>query len=376
MRRTRLAAASLAAALLAFEPPPALPQAADGKKPKTAVLTPQGPLALRGKKEHSVQALKIVVSEGKPQAGILVENCENLTIQYCEVGPGDMVGISVSNSRNVRIVNSWVHDTGTRLSIHLYKCTDVLIQGNRLERGASGVYALESTGVKVIGNYVEDVQGPFPRGQLAQFDKVTGEGNCISQNYAINFAGKSTPEDMINIYKSEGTEKSPILIEKNFLCGDPEKGSADKSKSGSGIMMGDGGGKPLRRAENTLFAPGQVGIGVCGGSNIAVEKNQIYGLASNQANVGMYVWNQSKAAGADIVVRDNTVAWKNAKGDNSSFWKGGDNGGFERVTIENNRWDAWAFFKASPLRPPSARPYPPKPFGEPIFPWKEEPKKP
>ncbi len=228
---------------------------------------------------------------------------------------------------------------------------------------------------KVIGNYVEDVQGPFPRGQLAQFDKVSGDGNCVSQNYGINFAGRSTPEDMINIYKSHGTEKSPIMIEKNFLCGDPDKGSAGKSKSGSGIMLGDGGGRHIQCRENSLFAPGQVGIGVCGGSNISVEKNQVFGLASNVANVGIYVWNQSKAPGADIAVRHNIVAWKNARGDNSSFWQGANNGGFERVAIDNNRWDAWAFFKASPLRPPSARPYPPKPFGEPVFPWKEEPPK-
>ena len=371
----RISPVVLAAAFLWASP--ALPQTYDGKKPRTAVLTPQAPLVLRGKKDHTVQALKIAASEGKPPAaGIVVENCESLTILCCEISPGEAVGISVSHSKAIRILNNWIHDTGKKLSISLYKCADVLVQGNRLERGASGVYALECTGVKVIGNYVEDVQGPFPRGQLAQFDKVTGEGNAVSHNYGINFAGRSTPEDMINIYKSEGTEKSPILIEKNFLCGDPGQGSADKSKSGSGIMLGDGGGRFIQCRENLLFAPGQVGIGICGGSHIVVERNQIYGDRSNVANVGLYVWNQSKAPGADIVVRENVVAWKNARGDNSSFWKGDRDGGFERVTIENNQWNAWAFFKTSPLRPPSTRPYPPRPFGEPIFPWKEEPPRP
>lgn len=352
-------------------------QTYEGRKARTAVLTPQGPLVLRGRKDQVIQALKITAPEGKPPAaGLLIENGENLTIQCCEISPGEAVGIAVSHSRGIRIVNNWIHDTGKKLSISLYKCSDVLVQGNRLERGASGVYALECTGIKVIGNYVEDVQGPFPRGQLAQFDKVTGEGNVIAHNYGVNFAGRSTPEDMINIYKSEGTEKSPILIEKNFLCGDPEKGSADKSRSGSGIMLGDGGGRHILCRENTLFAPGQVGIGVCGGSHITVERNLIYGDRSNVANVGLYVWNQSKAPGSDIGVRGNTVAWRNSRGDNSSFWKGERDGGFERVTIENNRWDAWAFFKASPLRPPSARPWPPQPFGDPVFPWKEEARKP
>ncbi len=364
-----------AAALALFLAVPAWPQASGGQKPKTALLAPQEPMVLRGKKDHAVRAVRIVAGEGKAEAGILIQDCENVTVQCCEVGPIEAAGISVRNSRGVRIVNSWVHDTGPRLSISLYKCSDVLIQGNRLERGASGVYALESTGVKVIGNYVEDVQGPFPRGQLAQFDKVTGEGNCISENYGINQAGRSTPEDMINIYKSEGTEKSPILIEKNFLCGDPEKGSEDKSKSGSGIMLGDGGGRHLLCRENVLLAPGQAGIGVCGGWNVTVVRNRVWGLKSNRANVGIYVNNYSKAPGGDIAVRDNAAAWKNAAGDDNSFWKGGETGGFERVTIENNRWNAWALFKAPPPRPPSARPLPPRPFGEPVFPWKEEPRK-
>ena len=180
---------------------------------------------------------------------------------------------------------------------------------------------------------------------------------------------------MISLFKSEGTEKSPILIEKNYLVGDPEKGSENKSKSGSGVMLGDGGGRYLTCRDNVLIGSGQVGIGICGGANIAVERNLLYGLPSNVANVAIYVWNNSKTPNAaDVVVRGNLAAWKNAKGGDSSFWQGG---GFERVTIEKNEWDAWKYFKANGLpRPPSARPTPPVLYGDALVPWKTETKKP
>jgi hypothetical protein len=150
----------------------------------------------------------------------------------------------------------------------------------------------------------------------------------------------------------------PILIENNFLMGDPIKGSTDKSKSGSGIMLGDASGAYLTVRGNTLLAPGQVGIGVCGGSHITVEKNVIWGLSSSVANVGIYTWNQSKKPGTDITVTGNTVAWWNAKGSKSSYWDGK---GFENQTVKDNQWDALEYFEKHFPTPPSFEPLPPKP---------------
>jgi hypothetical protein len=372
-RRLLAAAAAVAVAgMAAVRPADAQPAAA--KAPRSAVLQPQEPIVLRGKKDHVIQGVKIVPGDGKAAAGIALYDCENVTISCCEIGPVEKHAIYAGGCKGLKIVNCWLHDAKGN-GLEAYKCSDVLVQGNRMERISTGVYALESTGVQVIGNYVEDVQGPMPRGQLSQFNKVTGEGNAVSQNYGVNFADKSRPEDMISLFKSEGTEKSPILIEKNYLVGDPEKGSENKSKSGSGIMLGDGGGRHLLCRENVLIGSGQVGIGICGGASITVEKNVLYGLASNVANVAIYVWNNSKTPGAaDIVVRGNLGAWKNAKGGDSSFWQGG---GFERVTIEKNEWDAWKYFKANGLpKPPSARPTPPVLYGDALVPWKTEAKKP
>jgi hypothetical protein len=349
---------------------PAPAQPASPKTPRAAVLQPQVPIVLRGKKDHVIQGLQILPGDGKAAAAIALYDCENVTISCCEIGPVEKHAIYAGGCKGLKIVNCWLHDAKGN-GLEAYKCADVLVQGNRMERVSTGVYALESTRVQVVGNYVEDVQGPMPRGQLVQFNKVKGEGNAVSQNYGVNYADRSRPEDMINMFQSEGTEKSPILIEKNYLVGDPEKGSENKSKAGSGIMLGDGGGRHQLCRNNVLVGSGQVGIGVCGGSSITVEKNILYGNASNVANVAIYVWNMYKTPdAADIVVRGNLGAWKNAKGGDSSFWQGG---GFERVTVEKNEWDAWRYFKANGLpKPPSARPTPPALFGDALVPWKTE----
>jgi hypothetical protein len=210
--RRWMAAAAVVAGMAAAPLLPAQPAAA--KAPRTAVLQPQEPIVLRGKKDHVIQGVRIVPGDGKAAAGIALYDCENITISCCEIGPVEKHAIYAGGCRGLKIVNCWFHDAKGN-GLEAYQCTDVLVQGNRMERISTGVYALQSTRVQVVGNYVEDVQGPMPRGQLAQFNNVKGEGNVVSQDYGVNFADKSRPEDLISLFQSEGTEKSPILIEKN-----------------------------------------------------------------------------------------------------------------------------------------------------------------
>jgi hypothetical protein len=351
-----------------------LAAAAAAKAPayETLPLQPQKPLAVSGRKDQVIQGLRITVEpeSDKGEPLLRIDRCENLTVLCCEIGPGKKA-VRVTNSTNVKILNCWIHDAPGQPGVVAESSRELLVQGCRIERVQSGVYALSSGAVKVIGNYVEDCLGPMPRGQVVQFDKVTGAGSVVAENYGINFCDKSTPEDMISLYKSEGTAEAPILIENNYLAGDPIKGSTSKSKSGSGIMLGDGGGARLLVRGNVLIAPGQVGIGICGGSHIAVEKNVIFGLSSNVANVGIYVWNQSKQPGTGVTVTGNVVAWWNAKGGKSSFWDGK---GFENVTVKDNQWDAAEYFEKSFPTPPSFEPLPPKPHvaasGAVLLPWR------
>lgn len=310
----------------------------------TVVLRGQSGVTIRGRTIHADPAIEL-------------HGCENIMLIDC-----DLSRVVAGGCRNLRIVNCYIHDSEGE-AVYLDNCVDVLVQGNRLERIKTGVLVHRSSGVRVIGNYCQDVTGPLPGGQLAQFDKVTGKGNAITNNYAINTLGKSNPEDMISLYQSHGTPDSPILINNNYLVGDPSLGSAGKSDSGSGIMLGDNGGSWQLCRNNTLISPGQVGIGVACGENIVVEKNLIVGHRSDVSNVGLYAWNQydDQPAG-QVTFRGNTVAWVNSQGDDNPYWDGG---GFTRIIEEGNVFGGRGLLDQIQVPgPPSTLPQPPVPFVE------------
>jgi hypothetical protein len=296
---------------------------------------------------------------------ITLTNCSDITILAC-----DLRSIVVNSSSNVSICNCYIHDSANN-GVQIQSSSAVTVQGNRMERVMTGVYAVQcgSGGIRILGNYVQDVQGPLPRGQLVQFDNViqgSGTASIIAYNYAINYMGQSTPEDMINIYESQGTAATPILVEGNFLSGDPVHGSQGKSSSGSGIMIGDAGGNYLTARNNILLSPGQVGIGIPSGSNVMVAGNMIMGLQSNVSNIGMYAWNQYSGTPGPVTVLDNTIAWKESSGAENDWWAGG---GFTSIAEGPDDFGDWAAFTPLPAGPTLA-PLPPLPYGNPaLYPW-------
>lgn len=312
--------------------------------------SPSDAIVLRNRSNVEIKALRI-----RGDVSITLENCQNITVVSC-----DLRSIRAAGCTGLRIYNNHLSDS-TNNGVHLDGCEDVVVQGNRIESVASGVYAHRSTKVQVVGNLCIDVQGPFPRGQLAQFDQVTGPDNLIMGNVGVNHHGRSRAEDMINLFRSEGTARSPIRVEHNHLSGDPDRGSEDFSKSGSGIILGDGGGRYQLCVNNTLVSPGQVGIGVASGGDIWVSSNTVVGEISNVANVGIYTWNQypDTEAGAVTVTR-NRVEWTNADRRSNPYWNGG---GFTRVTRSDN---VFGDPELSPddLPAPLRGDVPPLPFGD------------
>ncbi|MEO0514900.1 MAG: right-handed parallel beta-helix repeat-containing protein [Planctomycetota bacterium] len=326
-----------------------------GQVIRTVTPAPNPAIVLRNRTGITIRQLQI-----DDDVSVLLENCTDITIISC-----DLRSIQASGVTNLRIYNSRIHNSPNN-AVTLDDCHDVVVQGNLIENVATGVYAHKSTAVQVVGNLGYDVQGPMPRGQLVQFDKVTGPGNLIMGNVGLNRHGRSTPEDMINLYQSVGTADSPIRIEHNHLSGDPDRGSQDLSASGSGIMLGDGGGQHQLCINNTLINPGQVGIGVAGGGDIQVIANTIVGTKSNVANVGLYTWNQYDAPAGDITVANNRVRWTNARGASNPFWNGD---GFTNVTTQNNAFGD-ATLSADALAVDPTQTVPPIPHGtDPYYPF-------
>ena len=221
-------------------------------------------------------------------------NCTNVTVQNCMLGPSKNEGVAMENCKNITIIN------------------------NRMEKIESGAYALTSQGINFSYNEIKNIVGPpDPRGQMCQFDKVTGTGNRINYNRCENIAGQSNTEDIINIYCSAGTSADPIQIYGNWIRGGGPSGS------GGGIMIGDGGSSYIIAKDNILVDPGQYGIAIAGGSNIQIMNNKIYGKKQSFTNIGLYVWAQRGSACSNNTVSGNRVNYFNSDGNQNAIWDAG-----------------------------------------------------
>jgi hypothetical protein len=110
-----------------------------------------------------------------------------------------------------------------RVNIVGYGTTGLVIQHVKLERGSSGIYLIQSPGAKL--SYIEghDFRGPFPRGQLVQFDK--SPDGLLEDFSCINPPASSWPEDNVSVYRS-----SNVTVRRGLLSG-------NNSPTGVGVMF-------------------------------------------------------------------------------------------------------------------------------------------
>jgi parallel beta-helix repeat protein len=217
-----------------------------------------------------------------------------------------------------------------------------MIDHNSFDDVASGLYVVSSTNNIVFDhNYATRIRGPFPRGQIVQFNHVNGSGHRITCNVSDQSTPgyRAGPEDQVNIYNSSGTALSPILIQDNKLRG------GGPSHSGGGIMTGDTGSSYTTVDNNILVNPGQYGVSSSGGHDNRLLNNKVYSAALAWSNVGMYIWNQTTTISYGDEVSGNRVNWKNHNGSQNSWWDGGNSGSiamsnniFGDYSIEENVW--------------------------------------
>ena len=251
------------------------------------------PIVWNGKHDTIISGLKIENPNGNC---VELSNCTNITITNCRFGPSKGEGVT------------------------LYKCSNVNINNCSMDSIETGVYALESQGVNINYNDVKNVQGPSPRGQMVQFDKVNGTGNRINWNAGENISGQSFPEDEISLYMSNGTAADSIQVIGNWIRG------GGPSTSGGGIMCGDGGGSYIMVKNNSLVNPGQYGIAVSSGNNIMITNNKIYSREYSFTNVGLYIWNQYSTSCDSITASGNEINWTNNQGASNGCWNAGNCG--------------------------------------------------
>ncbi|NDP20091.1 MAG: right-handed parallel beta-helix repeat-containing protein [Paludibacter sp.] len=251
------------------------------------------PIVWNGENDKIISYLEISNQTGN---SITLSNCSNITIKYCKLGPSKGEGVSLENCKNITIVN----------------CT--------MESVRTGVYALSSNGVKVEYNDFLNIKGPMPRGQMVQFNNVSGADNSISFNVAENIAGQSATEDVISLYMSNGTELSPIKVAGNWIRG------GGPSVSGGGIMTGDNGGSYVLVENNILVNPGQYGLSIAGGHHITIRNNKVYSKKFAFTNVGLVAWNQYSFASNSNTIMNNEINYTNKDGVINNMWNAGNMG--------------------------------------------------
>ena len=246
--------------------------------------------------------------------------------------------IALYSCENVIIRNNKFGSATVKLAIYLDGCKNVTIIDNTFENVQTGLVAHNSQGIKFEYNDATNIVGPLKGGEkignMARFDKVFGTGNSISYNVCENFPGESSPEDIINVNQSIGTSASPIMVKGNWLRG------GGPSTSGGGILLGDVGGAYQVAENNIVVDPGQYGIAIAGGNNIALRNNKIFSSKKSYNNVGLYAanWYESLGKSSNITVANNTVNYTNKDGKLNNFWYAGN---VEPISgKETNRYDS------------------------------------
>ena len=284
---------------------------------------------------------------------------ERVTVQGLELRNYVDNGIYFTSGREIVIHQVTVRDTGSgdgesNGAIRVQNVSELAVTQSHFTRVSSGVLPTKCTGpIRIEWNTGINIGRNF-----VQLNQCRGGGIRVRYNTMERVGDYLRPdaqdvEDWISVYKVNGTANDPAQFNYNRARGH------GPSKSGSFIMLGDGGARHLQALGNVGVTPGQVGIGLCGGQDIEVSGNSMYSESWPQSNIAYYSSNYSRntPCGGHIV-EDNRANWINRDGRQNTFWT---DGSTEPLTVGDNRfpddtlsaqvWDQWAvdFLDPAPL---------------------------
>jgi hypothetical protein len=297
-----------------------------------------GPITVDGENDVTIDGMHISSEDGDC---LLIRNAQRVTVTNSEIGPCKGRGIVVFNSNDVHILDSYVHpeyrvpaccDKG--ISIFAYQSTNLLIQGNVIAYGQTNVELQGVSDVKVIGNFLLNPLGPYPRGSQVQVwshHRQRSHDITIESNYTLASTDErySHVDDQYDSINIGFTDRA--TVRNNYIAG-------GRSHSGCGVVV-DNGAERTHVIDNTLVDTGQCGIGVGSGSDHVVEGNRIMNKGLDRPNVGntaLYVWKQYGGACGPVRIANNIAVLKRPNGTLSSYWDGG---GCAPVTLTGNVFD-------------------------------------
>jgi len=325
----------------------------------TALAQASGPLVIQNQRHQVYSGLTI--SSGAGQDCIQITDSEDITIEDSEVGPCGGNGININGGSGIKIFDSYIHPETQSPGccdhndgVLLQNTANVTIQGNVIAYGESNVEATQSvTGMSVIGNFLLNPRGPYPRGQNVQAWNATKV--VVANNYALSSTdtGKylypDDQEDSINFGIGSG-----FVARGNYVTG-------GHSPSGCALIADDGANS-AHFVGNRLVDTGQCGIGIASGKGQLVMHNRIINRnpVAGGGNTALYVWSQyNGVACGPTNVSYNIATEIRADGTQSGFWNGG---GCGPLTMQGNVWDQAAENRLTPvetkLPPPLIPPQP------------------
>jgi hypothetical protein len=321
-------------------------------------LTSSGPVVIDGKSGTVIENVRISSATGEC---ITIKNSQNITIRNSNIGPCGRNAIKLQGSSGIKIVDNYIHSEhrpagccDTNDGVFASGTTGLLIQGNVIAFNESNIEVQSAADVRVIGNFLLNPLGPFPRGQ--QFQSWNNSRNItVEDNYTLATTDTSKypfaagQEDAINFGFTDG-----ITARNNYIVG-------GESPAGCGLIA-DQAANNAKFANNVLVRTGQCGIGLANGTNLDVDGNKIFNntAVAGGGNTALYVWSQYSQPCGPIQVTNNIVYGVKLDGSLSSYWNGG---GCGNVTYTGNVGGQEAFNLLTPVaeKLPSP-PAPPKPY--------------
>lgn len=250
------------------------------------------------------------------QVAIRLRDCSYIDIEYCvfknyktKTGNGGRairaLG-SVGNRETIRHLNI-KHNTFIRNteSIEFLHCDieNVTVDKNRCR--------------EISGYLLDSVEGQW-RGQFFQFGNVgllagATKSAKISRNKVHIINGES--HDLFSFLNCDGGAGLEIEIEYNLIKGEDTATFPYNNFGGAGFVLGDDGGNHLKMKYCSCVNMMAFGIQLVyespGTSNISVEHCVLYNLSRNTIKGKTGTGFQISAFATDIVVKNNSVWWKN-----------------------------------------------------------------
>jgi hypothetical protein len=200
------------------------------------------------KVDHDNQVIRNLVITAANGPGIDVNGYTGVRILNVVIHHKRGAGISISDSGSATIANADIVFDGAPTrgpnpgpnnnNIDCYNSPNLTVRNVRLTRGSSGIYMDRCPGAKLSLIEGHDQRGPFPRGELVQWDN---SDNGLLQDFSNeNPLVASWPEDNVNVYHSNN-----IVIRRGLLDG-------NNSLTGDGVMADQGSGNVVVQDVDTV----------------------------------------------------------------------------------------------------------------------------